>query len=319
MLCSLPRLRGRVGEGVDARITPAHDEDRAATAFLSLSPCGRGCPSRFRAFSGEVGTGSPQKMRPLKGNSNEAPPQTDELYEHSRWCMWTPVEPAGTALIIRARSSMGPRTRGRPEPAMSVARSAAEVLRDHVVLEVEAIDRMYLNVYVPHLQSVGAVVGYLRVHRGQRFASTTAVTPMTEAFVRNIDRFVNDEGVDLVTFQKGQRKDDVTQKYVRKFTRREGVLYVGKAQEKARVMRTERRCSRFTGGTYPWIVESTAMVNHYYFYCVDEDFGPFFLKFCSYFPHNAKLCINGNEYLKRQLAKRGVALNSDAKCNARPH
>ena len=69
---------------------------------------------------------------------------------------------------------------------MSVARSAAEVLRDHVVLEVEAIDRMYLNVYVPHLQSVGAVVGYLRVHRGQRFASTTAVTPMTEAFVRNI-------------------------------------------------------------------------------------------------------------------------------------
>ena len=67
---------------------------------------------------------------------------------------------------------------------MSVARSAAEVLRDHVVLEVEAIDRMYLNVYVPHLQSVGAVVGYLRVHRGQRFASTTAVTPMTTKTAR---------------------------------------------------------------------------------------------------------------------------------------
>jgi len=93
---------------------------------------------------------------------------------------------------------------------MSVARSVAEVLRDHVVLEVEAIDRMYLNVYVPHLQSVGAVVGYLRVHRGQRFASTTAVTPMTEAFVRNIDQFINHEGVDLVAFQKWQRKDDVT-------------------------------------------------------------------------------------------------------------
>jgi hypothetical protein len=45
---------------------------------------------------------------------------------------------------------------------MSVARSVADVLRDHVVLELEAIDRMYLNVYVPHLQTVGAVVGYLR-------------------------------------------------------------------------------------------------------------------------------------------------------------
>src|ERR1700687_2260798 len=85
----------------------------------------------------------------------------------------------GHALDIRAQSSVGPRTRGRPEPAMSIARSAAEVLRDHVVLELEAIDRMYLNVYVPHLQTVGAVGGYVRVHRGQRFASRTAVAPMT--------------------------------------------------------------------------------------------------------------------------------------------
>ena len=48
------------------------------------------------------------------------------------------------------------------------------------------------------------------------------------------------------------------------------------------------------------------MVNQYYCYCVDADFGPFFLKFCSYFPFNAKLCINGNEWAKRQAAKAGI-------------
>jgi len=53
--------------------------------------------------------------------------------------------------------------------------------------------------------------------------------------------------------------------------------------------------------------ESSAMVNFYYFYCVDEDFGPFFLKFCSYFPYTAKLCLNGHEYLKRQLEKEQIA------------
>ena len=110
---------------------------------------------------------------------------------------------------------------------MSVARSVADVLRDHVVLELEAIDRMYLNVYVPHLQTARAVVGYLHVHRGQRFASTTAVVPMSEAFVRNIEQFVADEGIDLVSFAKGERKDDVTQKYLRRWRRSEGVLYVG--------------------------------------------------------------------------------------------
>ena len=108
------------------------------------------------------------------------------------------------------------------------------------------------------------------MHKGQRFASTTAVVPMSEAFVRNIEQFVDDEAIDLVSFQKRERKDDVTQRYLRSFRKREGVLYVGKAQEKARIMRTERRRSRVTGATYPWIVESTAMVNHYYFYCVDD-------------------------------------------------
>ena len=216
---------------------------------------------------------------------------------------------------------MGPRTRGRPEPAMTIARSVADVLRDHVVLEYESIDRMDLNVYVPTLQTVGGMLGYLRVHRGQRFASTATVAPMTDAFVRNIEQFVDGEGVDLITFEKGQRKDDVTQKYLRKFKKNEGVLYVGKAQEKARIMRTERRRSKQTGATYPWIVQTTGMVNHYYFYCVDEDFGPFFLKFCSYFPYNAKLCINGHDYLKRQLAKWGVgfeALDNGIKSCADP-
>ena len=57
---------------------------------------------------------------------------------------------------------------------------------------------------------------------------------------------------------------------------------------------------------YPWLADSSAMVNHYYFYCVDRDFGLFFLKFCSYFPYGAKPCLNGHEYLKKQLANRDI-------------
>jgi hypothetical protein len=53
------------------------------------------------------------------------------------------------------------------------------------------------------------------------------------------------------------------------------VLYVGRAQEKARVVRTERRRSATTGGTYPWVVDGSAMVNHYYFH-EDSFVKPFF-------------------------------------------
>jgi hypothetical protein len=204
---------------------------------------------------------------------------------------------------------------------MSVAQTVADVLLDHVTLECESIDRMYLNLYVPQLQWIGGVVGYLHAHHGQRFASTVAITPMTAAFVKAIDQFAEQQRVDVVTFKKGQRKDDVTREYLTGFGQTEGVLYIGKAQEKARVVRTERRRNPVTGATYPWIVDSTAMVNHVYFYCVDEDFGPFFLKFCTYFPYNAKLCINGNEYAKCQLRKRGIAfeaLDNGVRCCADP-
>lgn len=131
---------------------------------------------------------------------------------------------------------------------------------------------------------------------------------MTEAFVARIKKFVQAEGVPLVHFQKGQRKDDVLQHHLRSFTKPEGVIFVGVAQEKARVPRTIRK--RYGHGTIPWIDYSTAMVNFYYFYCLDRDFGPFFLKFCSYFPYPAKLCLNGHEYLKCQLRKKHIAFEA---------
>jgi hypothetical protein len=108
-----------------------------------------------------------------------------------------------------------------------------------------------------------------------------------------------------VDFAKGQRKDDVAQEYLAGFTGTEGVLFIGRAQEKVPLFRTRKR-RRADGSSYPWIAAETGVVNQYYCYCVDEDFGPFFLKFCSYFPFNAKLCINGNEWAKRQAARAGI-------------
>jgi hypothetical protein len=193
---------------------------------------------------------------------------------------------------------------------MSLPRSVAEVLKSHVTLEVEGIDRMYLNVYQPRLQSDRGVASFFRFHRGEIFASSALMNPMSKSFIAAVDRFVSREQIPLITFTKGQRKDDVTQEYRSRFSESEGIVVVGKAQEKTPVFRTEKRRNPQTGRTYPWIVRTTSMVNHYYFYGIDEDFGPFFLKFCTYFPYNAKLCINGHEYVKRQLAKEGIAFEA---------
>jgi hypothetical protein len=193
---------------------------------------------------------------------------------------------------------------------MSIPRTVAEVLRQHVTLEVEGIDRMYLNVYQPRLQCEGQVAAFFRHHRGHTFASSALMDPMTKAFIAAVEDFARQQGIPLFSFAPGQRKEEVAVEYRARFQGSEGILFVGKAQEKTPVFRTEKRKNPKTGQTFPWIVRSTALVNHFYFYGLDEDFGPFFLKFCTYFPYNAKLCINGHEYVKRQLAKEGIAFQA---------
>ena len=193
---------------------------------------------------------------------------------------------------------------------MTVARSVAEVLTDRVRLEIESIDRMYCNVYVPQLQHTGGVASFFQAHRGHPFASSALMDPISKDFIAGLYRMCDDLDVPMIDFVKGQRKDDVALQYLAQFTGEEGVLFVGRAQEKTRVFRTQKRRNPDTGATYPWIVSSTGVVNHYYVYAVDTDFGPFFLKFCSYFPYTARLCLNGNEWAKRQAAKAGIGFTA---------
>src|SRR6266498_3899027 len=96
---------------------------------------------------------------------------------------------------------------------MTVARTVADVLDDHVVFEVESIDRMYLNVWQPRLAYGGGVSGFFVGHRGYHYASTALMDPMTKAFVADIHGFVAARGLELVSFVKGQRKDDLTRQF----------------------------------------------------------------------------------------------------------
>src|SRR6516225_2165114 len=195
---------------------------------------------------------------------------------------------------------------------MTLPGCAADVLADHVLFEIEAIDRMYLNLYQPRLQHGAGVAAFFVGHRGHRFASSALMAPMTRAFIADIGHFIAARGLDLVRFAPGQRKDLVTAGYLQRAELDDRglvpaqVLYVGVAQEKQKVFRTSKRRNPVTGATYPWLVPGSGVINQYYFYCVDEDFGPVCVKFSGYFPYTGRLILNGNEYAKRQAAKAGI-------------
>ena len=192
---------------------------------------------------------------------------------------------------------------------MTLPRTVADVLSDHVTFEVECIDRMYLNVWQPRLACGGGVAGFFTGRRGNLYASAALMDPMSKAFVADIRHFIAAHGLELVHFAKGQRKDEVTQRLLAGFTATEGVLYAGRAQEKSGVWRTQRRYHA-DGSSYAWLVRASAFINFFYFYCVDADFGPFFLKFSTCFPFTAKLCVNGSGWARRQAAKTGIAFEA---------
>ena len=70
-----------------------------------------------------------------------------------------------------------------------VSQNVAEIIQKHVTLEVESIDRMYLNGYVPGLQTEGGFVHFIRKHLGYSIASMAVVSPLSKAVVRAIEAF----------------------------------------------------------------------------------------------------------------------------------
>ena len=124
---------------------------------------------------------------------------------------------------------------------MTLPRSAADVLAHHVSWELECIDRMYLNLYVPKLMFASGIDYFFRGHRGNLFTSSALMDPMTKNFVASIHRYVKDHDLDLVHFVKDERKDDVAKAYLAGHDGTEEILFVGWAQEKAAVFRTHKR------------------------------------------------------------------------------
>jgi hypothetical protein len=193
---------------------------------------------------------------------------------------------------------------------VTLPRSVADVIADHVSFEVECVDRMYLNLYVPRLQFPNGIAHFFREHRRMPFVSSALMDPMTKEFVAAIHRYIKDHDLPLVEFRKGQRKDDIAHEHLAASDGREGILFVGRAQEKTSTFRTVKRRNPITRASYPWIVPATALVNHFYCYGLDDDFGPFFLKFGTYFPYTAKVCINGHHWAQRQAAKAGIGFEA---------
>ena len=185
----------------------------------------------------------------------------------------------------------------------------ASIIRDHVVLSIRCVDRLYINGYLPKLQDSGQLAYFMTEHLGKPLPSPALLKLLHDHFVTGVERFTGSGEIPLVRFARGQRKDEVAAPYRREFERPEGVVFVGVAQERCRSFRARKRRTGGGGVGFDFSRQSV-FVNHYYVYFQDREWGPGILKVGSYAPYPVKLILNGHEWAKQQLGKEGIAYES---------
>jgi len=180
--------------------------------------------------------------------------------------------------------------------------SIPELLKDHVTLEVECLDRLYLNGYIGPLATSGGLVTFMREQLGKPIPSPVVLGQVTEKFREAVKTLAEGEHIPIYQFDPKEKKDDFANRIRQQRGIRDGIVFIGVAQEKAQAFQGKK-----IDGQFQYRRDKTVYVHHYYFYLDDADFGPLFIKVCSYAPWGTKLCLNGHEWAKRQLEKKGIA------------
>ena len=179
----------------------------------------------------------------------------------------------------------------------------SSLLADHVTLQVRSVDRLFLQGYVPRLQTQGQVIRFL-LDRGFPIPSPALLGKMGREYVAAINRFVAEHEIPVVRFVKGDVKEEIAREHFKQAEQegRFGVVMVGVCQEKTSVWRGWR-----DGGSdgHPHFEyrRQSVFPNNYYFYIRDPDWGPSFIKTIAYAPFSTWLYLNGNEWAKQQAAK----------------
>jgi hypothetical protein len=174
------------------------------------------------------------------------------------------------------------------------------LLDEHVVLKYECLDRLFLNGYLAKLQEPDQLAWFLTGHRGEEIPRYAVLGEMTAGFLRAVEQLAEQRSIPVIHFERGQRKEEVAAPYFAAATR-EGVVMIGIAQEKANVFRPGGKRQREVG-KYS-VTRASAYVNYVYFYIWDQDWGPSFIKMCTYAPWSIRVWLNGHEWLKRQLER----------------
>src|SRR2546430_7557753 len=168
-----------------------------------------------------------------------------------------------------------------------------EVLDGHVALDIQCLDRVYLNAYVMKLQTSAQVVAFLSGHLGFPFPSPALFNQIGQRFRRAVASYADANQIPWVKFGKDDDKLAVMNPHLRRQAAagRSGVAAIGTAQEFQRVWAAAE--GKTSTGTPRWsFYKADRRGTRHYLYLLDADFRPALPKGLALFPSPAQGGVN---------------------------
>jgi hypothetical protein len=194
--------------------------------------------------------------------------------------------------------------------------TATAILDQHVTLQYRSLDRLFLNGYVPLLQSPGGLRRFLE--RDGPFASPALLQRRSDGFVSELKAYAEERAVPWILFRQERKEERIRPLFeAAERAGRAGLVAVGVAQERMSAWYARKLATPRGSFIFQW-ARRAVVVNHYYLYLLDPEWGPGFIKIAGYSPWGIRVWLNGHEWLKRQLHRRGIAFreldNGLARC-----
>src|SRR6266542_2931627 len=185
--------------------------------------------------------------------------------------------------------------------------TANTILDGHTTLQLRSLDRLYLNAYVPQLQRPPLVARFLE-REATPIASPALFERRSKRFVQELRAYAAAHGAPWMTLKRGERKEEQWRPLclAAEAAGRTGLVAVGVIQERVRAWRAAKSV-RPGGAVHFDFTRGSVFVNQHYLYIADPEWGPAFIKISGYAPWGGRVYLNGHEWLKRQLAERGIA------------
>lgn len=161
-------------------------------------------------------------------------------------------------------------------------------------------DRILLNAVIQVLQSPARVVGFLKNRRQVESLTPAYFKSVSTDYHQFVQALAEERNLQILEPPKGVRREEWVEPFYQGLRGHAGMAVILKSRENARVAVSFpsrghhiELCHRFV-----W---------QYYFYLQDADCGRMFVRVCPYFPFNARVCLNGHEWLACQLRQEGLA------------